>query len=217
MHFSTSALALTVIAFASALPAAVPSYPLPTTSGCANPPGCNPPCSSPVKPIDPSGGPKKAPIIRPTSTSLYDVWTGAVHHDESNGKVFKDGRTTDITTLLTFEFPSESKRKTCTFHFSSSDATAKVSGTGQFDIFISLAPVTHDTTTWPSGNLRDQHIGRMTAKPDGAATWAAGFPVFGQSFPCPGGMTYGGEMVGAGDTDRVEWLVGTSGPYITWA
>jgi hypothetical protein len=140
-----------------------------------------------------------------------------VHHNESNGKVFKDGRTTDVTTLLTFEFPSESKGKTCTFHFdSSSDATAEVSGTGQFDVFISLAPATHDTATWPSGNLRDQHIGRMAAKPDGAATWLAGFPVFGQSFPCPGGMTYAGEMVGAGDTDRIEWLVGTSGPYITW-
>lgn len=141
-----------------------------------------------------------------------------MHHDESNGKIFKDGRTTDVTTLLTFDFPPESEGKTCSFHFeSSSDTTTKVSGTGQFDIFISLAPATHDTTTWPSGNLRDQHIGRMTAKPNGAATWLAGFPVFGQGFPCPAGMTYGGELVGAGDVDRIEWSVGASGPYITWA
>lgn len=73
MHFSTSALALTAIAFASALPATIPSYPLPTTSGCANPPGCNPPCSPPAEPVDPSRGPKEASIIIPTFTSLYDV------------------------------------------------------------------------------------------------------------------------------------------------
>ena len=75
--------------------------------------------------------PQLAPsIIRPTSTSLYNVWTGAIHYNESNGKVFKDGRSTDVTTLLTFEFLSESKGKTCTFYFdSSSDATTKVSST----------------------------------------------------------------------------------------
>lgn len=54
-----------------------------------------------------------------------------MHHNESNSKIFKDGRTTDVTTLLTFDFLPESEGKTCSFYFdSSSDTTAKVSGTG---------------------------------------------------------------------------------------
>lgn len=44
----------------------------------------------------------------------------------------------------------------------------------------------------------------MTAKTNGAATWLAGFTVFGQGFPCPASMIYGGEMVGMGDADRIE-------------
>jgi hypothetical protein len=106
----------------------------------------------------------------------------------NNGKISKDGKTTDITTLLTFDFPTALDGKTCSFHFDlSSDPAAKVSSTGQFDVFISLAPATRTTTTWPSGNLRDQHIGRMRAQPNAAATWVAGFSTFGQSFPCPAG------------------------------
>jgi hypothetical protein len=155
--------------------------------------------------------------IRPTRTSQYDVWTGAVRYSEQRGKIFKNGRTTDVTTLLTFDFPAESDGKTCSFHFDlSSDPAANVSGTGQFDVYISLAPATRSTTTWPSGNLRDHHIGRMRAQPNAAATWVAGFPTFGQAFPCPAGQTYGSELVGTGDVDHIEWLASTSGAYIKW-
>lgn len=125
-----------------------------------------------------------------------------MRRDETKGKIFKDGRKSDVTTLLTFNFPPETEGKTCSFHFDlSSDPTAKVSSTGQFDIFVSLAPATRSADTWPSGNLRDQHIGRMAARPNGAATWVDGFPVFGQSFLCPASKTYGGELVGVGDSD----------------
>lgn len=228
MHFFSSAIALAIIGFTSALPANTYSStstdcstPSPTPSGsctssptpqpcktsCPPPPNCNTSCPSPVA----------SNIIRPTHTSQYDVWTGAVRYDEKHGKIFKDGKTTDITTLLTFDFPTASAGKTCSFHFDlSSDLAAKVSGTGQFDVFISLAPATRSTTTWPSGNLRDQHIGRMRAQPNAAATWVAGFPTFGQSFPCPAGQTYGGELVGTGDADHIEWLASTSGAYIKW-
>ena len=156
MHFSTSALALTVIAFASALPATIPLYPLPTTLGYTSPPNYNLLYSLPIKLVDLSKGLKEASIIRLTFTSLYDVWTSTMHYDKSNSKIFKDGRTTDVTTLLTFDFLPKSEGKMYSFHFeSSSNTTMKVSSTGQFDIFISLAPTTHDTTTWPLGNLRD--------------------------------------------------------------
>ncbi|CAG5188724.1 uncharacterized protein ALTATR162_LOCUS12017 [Alternaria atra] len=196
MRFSTSAVALATISFASALPMNTDSS---TLTNCITP-FSNPTCSN---------------IIKPEATSLYEVWTGAVQHNKINGKISKDGKTTDITTLLTFKFPPESAGKTCSFHFDlASDASAKVSGTGQFDVFTSLAPATGSTSSWPSGNLRDQHYGRMTAKHGGAATWVSGFPTFGQGFPCPAGNTYGGELVGVGDADFIEWVAGTSGAYI---
>ncbi|CAN9322583.1 unnamed protein product [Alternaria alternata] len=163
------------------------------------------------------GFPTCSNIIKPRVTPLYEVWTGAVRHNTANGKVFKDGKTTDITTLLTFDYPPESAGKTCSFHFDlASDASAKVSGTGQFDVFTALAPAASSTSSWPSGNLRDQHLGRMTAQRGGAATWVSGFPALGQGFPCPAGKTYGGELVGVGDADFIEWLAGTSGASIQW-
>jgi hypothetical protein len=198
MHFSTSAITLAMVSFASALPTnTVYVSPIPSSTSYPSLPPSN--------------------IIRPTITSQYNVWTGAVRYNTPNGKIFKDGRTTDITTLLTFDFPAASAGKMCSFQFDlSSDPTAIVSGTAQFDVFTSLAPAHRSTTTWPSGNLRDQHFGRMTARRDGEATWVDGFPTFGKSFPCPAGQTYGGELVGTGDVDHIEWVAANSGPYIKW-
>ncbi|KAM0717746.1 hypothetical protein Q7P37_006078 [Cladosporium fusiforme] len=182
----------------------------PTAPAC----GSKTPCPKPEDGASESPCPKPNPPIRPCVTSQYDVWTGAVRRDEINGKIFKDGRKTDVTTLLTFNFPPETEGKTCSFHF---DPAPTVSGSGQFDVFVSLAPASHSADSWPSGNLRDQHIGRMVAHSDRVAEWLPGFPDLGQSFPCPAGQTYGGELVGVGDADHVEWLAGTSGPYITWS
>jgi hypothetical protein len=141
-----------------------------------------------------------------------------VRYQTPNGKIFKDGKTTDVTTLLTFEFPKASQDKTCSFHFDlTGNPSAKVSGTGEFDVFISQAPATSNAATWPSGNLRDHHIGRMNAKAKAPATWVSGFPTFGQSFPCPAGKTYGSELVGVGSVDQIEWLASAAGAYISWA
>lgn len=63
--------------------------------------------------------------------------------------------------------------------------------------------------SWPSGNLRDQHFGRVVAEPKSDV-------VFGKTFPCPAGKTYGGELVGYGDVDLVEWKAGEAGPYFTY-
>jgi hypothetical protein len=195
MHFLTSAVALTIIGFTSAAPLNVR-----TTYECPGTP-------NPVP---------QAQIIRPDVTSQYKVWNGAVDRYTKRGRIFKDGKATDVTTLLTFSFPAASAGKTCSFHFDlSGDSTAKISGTGQFDVFTSLAPADYSTSSWPPGNLRDHHIGRMTAKTGGEATWVAGFPTFGQGFPCPAGQAYGGELVGVGDNDLIDWL-STSGPYIQY-
>ena len=73
MYFSISTLALTTIAFASALPTTIPLYLLPTTLGCTNPPSYNLLCSVLVKLVDLSRALKEASIIRLTFTSLYNV------------------------------------------------------------------------------------------------------------------------------------------------
>lgn len=192
MHFLTSVIALAIIGFTSAAPLTVRQ-----SNECPQPPN------------DPN-------TIRPEVTSQYEVWTGVIHRPTERGRIFKNGKTTDITTLLTFTFPADSAGKTCSFHFDLSDgSTAAVSGSGQFDVFTSLAPAQHSTSSWPPGNLRDQHIGRMTANVDGEAEWVKGFPTFGQGFLCPAGQTYGGELVGVGDNDVIDWLA-TSGPYIQY-
>jgi hypothetical protein len=188
MQLLTAATTLAILGFASALPSPSPQN---ITSG--------------------------ANIIKPTTRSQYEVWTGAVHFNLQAGKIFKDGHTTDVTTLLTFNIPSAAASKTCEFHFFlSSDATSKLSGTGQFDVFTSLAPATKDTTTWPNGNLRDQHAGRMQAFLPGEAQWLDGFPTTGKSFPCPSGQILAGELVGTGDVDDIEWVAGNSGAYIKY-
>ncbi|CAG5169204.1 uncharacterized protein ALTATR162_LOCUS7014 [Alternaria atra] len=237
MRFSTSAVALAAVSFASALPTNTYSptptnciTPIPSSTSCSSAtptpqpykpscpplPDCNTSCPTPP-PATSCGKPTCSNIIKPRVTSLYEVWTGAVRHNTANGKVFKDGKTTDITTLLTFDFPAKSAGKTCSFHFDlASNASAKVSSTGQFDVFTSLAPATRNTSSWPSGNLRDQYLGRMTVQRSGAATWVSGFPALGQGFPCPAGKTYGGELVGVGDADFIEWFSRTSGASIRW-
>ncbi|KAM0720652.1 hypothetical protein Q7P37_004789 [Cladosporium fusiforme] len=213
MRISPSAIALAILGFTSALPTATTSTP------AANSNNLCPSIPKDDSKVDPPSNPTKpntSNIIHPRTISQYDVWTGAVRYQETHGKIFVNGKTTDTTTLLTFTFPPESKGKMCSFHFDlSSDATSKVSGTGKFDVFISLAPATRDAKTWPSGNLRDQHIGRMVAKPHGQAEWVSGLPVFGQSFPCPAGEMYGGELVGVDAPDNIEWRA-SSGPYISY-
>lgn len=163
----------------------------------------------------PQSLPSGANIIRPIARSQYEVWTGAVQYKTPTGKIFKNGQTTDITTLLTFDLPTSIKGFTCEFHFFL-DPTAAVEGTGQFDVFTSLAPATQDTTTWPSGNLRDQYAGRMAASLPGEATWVAGFPSEGRSFPCPGGQLMAGELVPTGETDDIEWDGSVAGAYMLY-
>jgi hypothetical protein len=160
----------------------------------------------------PQSIPTGSDIIVPTTISQYTVWTGAINFNTGAGKVFKNGRVSDITTLATFDIPTAATGKTCELHFVL-DSSSTLSGSGQFDVFTSLAPATTSTTTWPSGNLRDQYIGRMTAQLGGEATWTQGFPSV-PAFPCPAGELLAGEFVGTGDVDDIEWLQSSAGPYI---
>jgi len=185
MRFSTGAVAAAIMAFTSAVP--TPGYWAPPTGS----------------------------VISPTTISQYTVWTGAIKYNVQYGKIFKDGHTSDITTLVTFDIPSAAQGKQCTFHFSL-DSTATLTGTGVFDLFTSQAPATHDTTSWPSGNLRDNQVGRLKAVLNGEATFLDGFPTAGESFPCPYGYELAGELVGTGDADDIEWNGLLAGPYLSY-
>lgn len=164
----------------------------------------------------PQNSPRNSGTITPAVISQYEVWTGAVHYNTPNGKIFKDLQKPDITTLLTFDMPSSLQGLTCEFHFYL-DAASTLSGSEQFDVFSSLAPAAGSTTTWPQGNQRDQYIGRMAASVPGEATWESGFPQLWKSFPCPFGEQLGAELVGVSDQDDIEWLdSSTVGPYIRY-
>ena len=154
--------------------------------------------------------------LRPSYTSQYSVWTGARDFDTSTGVVSKpNGQSTDITSLVEFNFPDWAAGCTCEFHFNLRPETPfTVAGTGQFDVFSSIQPADHfDTSTWPNGNLRDQYVGRMQAIKPGEATAVYGFTDATFPFPCPDSITFGVEIVGVGDFDLIGWNVVNEGPY----
>ena len=164
---------------------------------------------APVPQIPASGN-----VVKPSVRSQYAVSAGAISYNTGVGKIFKSGRSTDITTLLTFDFPAAAAGKTCTFHFYA-ESTVTVTGSGQFQLYTSLAPPTGSTTTWPPGNRRNNHVGTLRVVKPGEATWVDGNPVTAKSFPCPTG-TVGYELVGVYDNDDIAWSGSGSGTYFTY-
>ena len=177
--------------------------------------------SSCLQPITLSGQVPLVPDIHvdtvlPTTISQYTVNTGAISFNTPNGVIFKNnGQSSDITTLITFDFTPVPQGQTCTFHFSL-DPSAALSGSGLFDVFTSLAPATHSTAGFPPGNQRNQQVARMQAVLPGEATYVSGFPNTIQSFPCPSGV-WPIELVGVFDVDNIQWLGSASGPYVSWS
>lgn len=154
--------------------------------------------------------------IKPTVISQYHVSTGAIDFNTGSGKVFKDGRSSDITTLATFRIPQAARGATCQLHFAANSA-ATVSGTSKFDVFTSQASASTSTKSWPHGNLRDHYVGRFQAIPGGgeARPGADGISTV-VSFACPAGQVLAGELVGVGDKDDIEWTLAQGGPFITY-
>jgi len=157
---------------------------------------------------------KREETVRPTVTSQYSVWTGAINYKTSQGLIQKTGITSDITTLVTFDIPSSAAGKQCELVFTLGSYNWPT-GTATFDVFTSIKPATAPSASWPPGNLRDQYLGRLKAVNNGPAQNVEGFqPVVGQKIPCPAGQTLAGELVGAGDQVYIRWDVATEGPYI---
>jgi hypothetical protein len=156
--------------------------------------------------------------LLPTVYSQYAVWTGAITYNTNLGRIEKNGRQTDNTTLLSFVVTSANAGKPFSFRFAlDSAATNVISGTGQFDLFSSLAPATGSATSWPPGDRRNQHLGRFQVVKGGVATAiTAGFPTPTGTLPTATG-TYGWELVGVGDNDIIQWVPSaTNGAYINY-
>jgi len=186
MKLTAAAILSTVLALGAAAPAPLPDVP-------ATGPG----------------------VVKPTTRSQYEVSTGAISYNTGVGKVIKTGgAASDITTLVTFDFPADAAGKTCEFHFFL-DGAQTVSGSGLLDVFTSLAPATASTSSWPPGNQRDQHVARLAVSLGAEAAYVDGFPNSIKSFPCPSG-TWAAEFVGVYDVDDIEWTGTASSSYITY-
>jgi hypothetical protein len=178
--------------------------------------------STPASPPTVQGQQPIASVL-PDFTSQYTVSTGAVDFHTTRGLVSRAPQNGggDITTLVTFELPSQYSNNQCQLVFDlGNDPTGYVTGTGKAQLFTSLAPADKDTSTWPSGNLRNQHLGTIQVNAVGRAAWEAGSgpgaSVDG-TFPCSAiaGNIYGGELVPVGDFDTISWAAGSGdGPKI---
>src|SRR5437773_1456241 len=100
----------------------------------------------------------RARTLYPVATSQYNVWTGAVNFKTKTGLIQKTGgKSADITTLVTFDIPEDVGGKQCELIFEL-DSTATATGSRRAQVFSSQKPATEDTSSWPNGNLRDQHV-----------------------------------------------------------
>jgi hypothetical protein len=152
--------------------------------------------------------------IKPTAYSKYWVSTGRVEYGSQGGWVFKNGRDSDVTTLVTFEIPAQYAGRKCEFGLTVDGPEGILGGTQTVDLFSSLAPATEHAPTWPNGNLRDQNVGRMKVDSySKQGSYLDGFPNKAKSFPCVAG-TIAGEMVGTGNQDELYWTTLSKGAYI---
>jgi hypothetical protein len=102
-------------------------------------PSSPPAASTPASPY----GQQPIAAILPDFTSQYTVSTGAVDFHTSRGLVsrFPQNGGNDITTLVTFELPQQYANNQCQLVFDlGGDYSSSVSGTGQAQLFTSLAP-----------------------------------------------------------------------------
>ncbi|KAF1995269.1 hypothetical protein P154DRAFT_581013 [Amniculicola lignicola CBS 123094] len=151
--------------------------------------------------------------IRPTVLSHYSVWSGAIDYNKPNGRVFKDGRTSDITTLVKFVIPSAAAGKPCQFKFPLGTADT-VTGSRKVDVFKSLGYPTGSTTGWPPGNRRDVQLARLVFDANKVASYEDIRTI--ESFTCPPAGEWPVEIVGVYDNVEVKWTGGSSGPVLLY-
>jgi hypothetical protein len=162
--------------------------------------------------------------VFPDFTSQYNSKTGAVDFHTASGLVSRSTNNggADITTLVTFTLGNEYQSNTCQLVFDLESPSSSVSGSQKAQLFTSLAPATADSSSWPSGNLRNQNLGAIDVVAHGRATWQAGSGPGATAngyFPCSAitGQIYGGEIVPQGDNVQISWPAGHDGvKIIVW-
>ncbi|KEF61955.1 uncharacterized protein A1O9_03527 [Exophiala aquamarina CBS 119918] len=218
-------LSLGALANAAPLIARGPTYNYTNTSGIV------PSASAPAAPAattysSPPVVPYAQPIatVFPDFTSQYNSKTGAVDFHTASGLVSRSTNNggADITTLVTFTLGEQYKSNTCQLVFDLVSPSSSVSGSAKAQLFTSLAPATADSSSWPSGNLRNQNLGAIDVVAHGRATWQAGSGPGATAdgvFPCSAitGQIYGGEIVPQGDNVQIQWPAGHDGvKIIVW-
>lgn len=165
----------------------------------------------------------RAPIatVYPSYTSQYNGKTGAVDFHTAQGLVSRNPQNggADISTLVTFTLDAKYSTNTCQVVFDLTDSSSSATGSKQAQLFTSIAPAEADAASWPSGNLRDQHLGNINVVQGGRATWEAGSGPGATAdgvFDCSviAGLTWGGEIVPRGDTVEIKWPAGYDGVKI---
>lgn len=162
--------------------------------------------------------------ILPVYTSTYHSDNGAVDFSVSRASVsrhtWNNGK--DTSALVTFKVPEYHSSRQCQVVFDLTAYSAYASGTQKAQLFTSLAPATASANSWPSGNLRDQHLGTINVIPGGRASWEAGSGVGATAqgyFSCSevAGKVFGGEVVPVGDNDEISWTANYDGvKIIVW-
>jgi hypothetical protein len=158
------------------------------------------------------------PFFAPSAIWQYNVRNGAIS-SATEGLVSKStsNNGNDITTLLTFTYPSEAEGKQCQFAFYL-DNGATLTGSKKLDVFTSNSPAPGPTSGWGPGNQRNIHLGRLSADLGSFATWDATYNAYlTEKTDCKAaGTTEGFELVGVYDNDVVSWSPDVAGPRIIY-
>lgn len=157
-------------------------------------------------PLPPSG--TSSSYFSPSNTWQYSVHNGAIAAAPSLVEIYKStgngGK--DQSALVTFTYPAAAQSKQCQLEFHL-PANASPAGSKKIDVYSSIKPAPGPTTGWSPGNQRDQHVGRLSVVPGGAATWdSAQKPSLAFKTPCKApGTVEAFEFVGVGDFDSINW------------
>lgn len=223
--FAAAILSLSALANAAPLIArGTPStHAYTNTSGIVNTPSApasTPSSNAPVV-VPTYGQGQPLATVFPDFTSQYNSKTGAVDFHTASGLVSRSTSNggADITTLVTFTLDAQYASNQCQLVFDLTAPSSSVSGSAKAQLFTSLAPATADSSSWPSGNLRNQNLGAIDVVAHGRATWQQGSGPGATAdgfFPCSAitGQIYGGEIVPQGDNVQISWPAGQDGPKI---
>nr|CEG05028.1 unnamed protein product [Fusarium clavum] len=164
--------------------------------------------------------PASSSYFSPSDTWQYSVHNGAIAAAPSLVEIYKStgngGK--DQSALVTFTYPAAARNGQCQLEFHL-PANASPAGSKKIDVYSSIKPATGPASSWPPGNQRNNHIGRLSVVPGGAATWDfSQKPSLAFKTPCKApGTVEAFEFVGVGEFDSINWNPSSGyGPRIVY-